>query len=322
MDTLRNIIHQGTEWDFALRAALAWLLTSGLRVLLILGLAWLLFRVLRAGLRRFEAIVHDDDQVGMESSKRTRTLINMLNNLVSVAIVAITVLTVLQELGVNIMPILTGAGILGLAVGFGAQTLVKDIISGFFFILENQVRVGDVAQINGTGGLVEAINLRTIVLRDQGGIVHIFPCGSVTTLSNLSKDYSYALLDIGVAYKHDTDDVVAVLQATANEMQATVEFGSLMLEPIEIIGVEAFGDSSVTIRIRMKTLPLKQWTITREYRRRIKKAFDAAGIEIPFPQRDVTVRRLPRNDVEKAKSYQSAHDDAQNRAPENHGLFS
>ncbi len=293
MDTLRNIINQGAEWDLALRAALAWLLTSGLRVLLILGLAWLLLRALRAGLRRFEAVVHDDDHAGRENSKRTRTLIDMLQNLVSVAIVAITVLTVLQELGVNIMPILTGAGILGLAVGFGAQTLVKDIISGFFFILENQVRVGDVAQINGTGGLVEAINLRTIVLRDQGGIVHIFPCGSVTTLSNLSKDYSYALLDIGVAYKHDTDDVVAVLQATANDLQATAEFGSLMLEPIEIVGVEAFGDSSVTIRIRMKTLPLKQWTITREYRRRIKKAFDAAGIEIPFPQRDVHVHRLP-----------------------------
>ncbi|MDA1306843.1 MAG: mechanosensitive ion channel [Acidobacteria bacterium] len=293
MDTLRNIINQGAEWDLALRAALAWLLTSGLRVLLILGLAWLLLRALRAGLRRFEAVVHDDDHAGRENSKRTRTLIDMLQNVVSVAIVAITVLTVLQELGVNIMPILTGAGILGLAVGFGAQTLVKDIISGFFFILENQVRVGDVAQINGTGGLVEAINLRTIVLRNQGGIVHIFPCGSVTTLSNLSKDFSYALLDIGVAYKHDTDDVVAVLKATADELQATTEFGALMLEPIEIVGVEAFGDWVVTIRIRMKTLPLKQWTIAREYRRRIKKAFDAAGIEIPFPQCDVIEHRLP-----------------------------
>jgi small conductance mechanosensitive channel len=153
--------------------------------------------------------------------------------------------------------------------------------------------VGDVAQINGTGGLVEAINLRTIVLRDQAGVVHIFPCGSVTTLSNLSMDFSYALLDIGVAYKHDTDEVVAVLQKTADELQATEEFGALTLEPIEIIGVEAFGDSSVTIRVRIKTLPLRQWTIAREFRRRIKKAFDAAGIEIPFPQRSVILHRQP-----------------------------
>jgi len=294
MDSLQTLISDRLDWSSSLSAVTAWLLTSGLRLVLILGLAWVLMRVLRVGLRRFEDFVRDTDgSAGAEAAKRTRTLMDMLQNVVSVAIFTVASLTILQELGVNIMPILTGAGILGLALGFGAQTLVKDIISGFFLILENQVRVGDVAQINGTGGLVEAINLRTIVLRDQGGVVHVFPCGSVNTLANLSKDFSFAVLDIGVAYKHDTDDVVAVLKATADELQATTEFGALMLEPIEIIGVDAFGDSSVTIRIRMKTLPLKQWTIAREYRRRIKKAFDAAGIEIPFPQRDVHVHRLP-----------------------------
>jgi len=195
-------------------------------------------------------------------------------------------------LRINIVPILTGAGILGLAVGFGAQTLVKDVISGFFLILENQVRVGDVAKINGTGGLVEAINLRTIVLRDQAGAVHVFPCGSVNTLANLSKDFAYALLDIQVAYKHDTDEVVSVMQQVAEDMRQSASHGPVMLEPLEVIGVEGFGESSVTIRIRMKTLPLKQWDTAREFRRRVKKAFDAAGIEIPFPQRDITVRHV------------------------------
>lgn len=149
-----------------------------------------------------------------------------------------------------------------------------------------------VAQINGTGGLVEAINLRTIVLRDQSGAVHIFPCGSVTTLTNLSKDYAYALLDIDVAYKHDTDEVVRVLEETAANLRLSPAFGPMMLEPLEVIGVERFGESSVTIRVRIKTPPLQQFGIAREYRRRLKKAFDAAGIEIPFPQRDITVRHI------------------------------
>lgn len=285
MEQLTALFAEGAQWG--------WLVTSGLRILLILALAWVALRALRAGLTRFENRVIAHAGPGeIESAKRTKTLSGMLQNVLSVAIMAITTLTVLQELRVNIMPILTGAGILGLAIGFGAQTLVKDVISGFFLILENQVRVGDVAQINGTGGLVEAINLRTIVLRDQSGAVHIFPCGSVTTMTNLSMDFAFALLDIDVAYKHDTDEVVAVLEQTAAAMREAPEFGPLTLEPLEVIGVERFGESSVTIRVRIKTLPLKQWTIAREYRRRLKKSFETAGIEIPFPQRDITVRHL------------------------------
>ncbi len=285
MEPLTALFAESAQWG--------WLVTSGLRIALILGLAWIALRTVRVGLDRFEDRILASAGPGeIESAKRTKTLSDMLQNVLSVAITAIAALTVLQELRVNIMPILTGAGILGLAIGFGAQTLVKDVISGFFLILENQVRVGDVAQINGTGGLVEAINLRTIVLRDQSGAVHIFPCGSVTTMTNLSMDFAYALLDVDVAYKHDTDEVVTVLEQTAAAMRETPEFGSLTLEPLEVIGVERFGESSVTIRVRIKTLPLKQFTIAREYRRRLKKAFEAAGIEIPFPQRDITVRHL------------------------------
>lgn len=280
-------------WDAAL---------GGLRVLLIGLLAFLLLRALRAAVSRFERhFAHAHDPAGVENAKRARTLGDLIRNVFSVIIVAIAVLMVLQELQINIMPILTGAGILGLAVGFGAQTLVKDIISGFFLILENQVRVGDVAKINGTGGLVEAINLRTIVLRDQSGAVHVFPCGGVNTLANLSKDYSYALLDIQVAYKHDTDEVVKVMQQVAEEMRQSESHGPVMLEPLEVIGVEGFGESSVTIRIRMKTLPLKQWDTAREFRRRVKKAFDLAGIELPFPQRDIMVRRLSPTDPPQAQ---------------------
>ena len=168
-------------------------------------------------------------------------------------------------------------------MGFGAQTLVKDLISGFFMILENQVRVGDVAKINGTGGLVEAIKLRTIVLRDLEGIVHVFPNGSITTLANLSKDFSYSVLDVGIAYKEDTDRVVAVLREVAAELAADPRYERSVLEPLDVLGVDAFEDSQVTIKVRVKTLPLKQWEIGREMRRRIKKAFDEKGIEIPFP---------------------------------------
>lgn len=293
METVQTILADGVDWSSLATLATAWALTHGVRIVVVVAIAWFLAHLVQVGLDRFEArVIAKAGPAEMENAKRTKTMSDMLQNVARLAIFVIAGLTVLQELSVNIMPILTGAGILGLAVGFGAQTLVKDVISGFFLILENQVRVGDVAQINGTGGLVEAINLRTIVLRDQSGAVHIFPCGAVTTLTNLSKDYAYALLDIDVAYKHDTDEVVRVLEETAANLRLSPAFGPMMLEPLEVIGVERFGESSVTIRVRIKTPPLQQFGIAREYRRRLKKAFDAAGIEIPFPQRDITVRHI------------------------------
>lgn len=293
MDALQSLIADGFKVEEVTAIAVAWLLTSGLRILLILGLAWFLTRVVQVGLDRFEdRVMANAGPQGLENAKRTKTLSDLLQNVAKVAIAVVAGLTVLQELDVNIMPILTGAGILGLAVGFGAQTLVKDVISGFFLILENQVRVGDVAQINGVGGLVEAIHLRTIVLRDQHGAVHIFPCGSVNTLANQSKDFAYAVLDIDVAYKHDTDTVIAVLEETAQTLREAPLFSSMITAPLEVIGVERFGESSVTLRVRLKTVPLKQWDVAREYRRQLKKAFAAHGIEIPFPQRDITVRHL------------------------------
>src|SRR6185295_15811334 len=161
---------------------------------------------------------------------------------------------------------------------------VKDVISGFFLILENQIRVGDVAEINGTNGLVEAIHLRTVVLRDQRGAVHIFPCGAINTLANLTKDFAYAVLDIRVHYRHDTDHVIDVLRRTAATIQADSAFAPAVFAPLEVLGVENLGDSGVTIRVRMKTLPLRQWDVARELRRRVKKAFEDEGIEIPIMQ--------------------------------------
>jgi small conductance mechanosensitive channel len=268
----------------------AWLLRSGLRVALIGLLGYVVVRFAWMVVRRFEHELSQGDGVGgIERAKRTRTLSGLILNVVNTAVVAVAGLMMLQELGVNIVPVLTGAGIAGLAIGFGAQTLVRDVISGFFLILEDQIRVGDVAEVNGTGGLVEAIRLRTVVLRDLSGTVHVIPNGSIEKVSNLTKDFSYYVVDMGVAYKEDTDEVVAVLQEVADAMRAEPAYGAIMLGPLEVLGVDSFDDSQVTIKVRLKTIPLEQWNVGREYRRRIKKAFDARGIEIPFPHLSVYV---------------------------------
>jgi len=194
---------------------------------------------------------------------------------------------VLSEFGMNITPIITGAGIAGLAVGFGAQNLVRDIISGFFLILEDQIRVGDVAVINGTGGLVEAIRLRTIVLRDLQGVVHVFLNGEVKHVSNMTKEWSRYVIDVGVAYKENVDRVIEVLKEIGEELQLDPSFAPLILEPLQVLGVDDFAESQVTIKVMIKTLPLKQWEVGRELRRRIKNTFDEKGIEIPFPHLSV-----------------------------------
>ena len=195
----------------------------------------------------------------------------------------VVALVTFSEIGLNIGPILAGAGVAGLAVGFGAQSLVKDLVSGFFLILENQIRVGDVAIINGTGGLVEAITFRTVVLRDNAAVVHVFPNGSINTLSNMTKGWSAYIIDFRSGLQKDTDRVVEVMRRVGEEMRAEPQYTGAMLEPIEVFGVDDFADSAVTIKARLKTVPLQQWTIGREYRRRLKKALDAERIEIPFP---------------------------------------
>lgn len=262
-----------------------------LRILLVLALAWVGMLVLKRVLAEMERrLIRRSAAVGeppSESAKRVETLVRLVRQGAYIALWITTVLVILKEMGVDIAPVLAGAGIVGLAVGFGGQNLVRDVISGFFFILENQVRVGDVAIVNGTGGLVEQLNFRTIVLRDQSGTVHVFPNGTVTTLSNMTHEWSAYVFDIGVAYKENTDRVIEIFQEVGAQMQAHETFGPLILEPVEIMGVDKFGPSEVVIKGRLKTRPIRQWMVGREFLRRVKIAFDEQGIEIPFPHRTI-----------------------------------
>ena len=270
-----------------------WLLNNGIRVVVIVCLAVLFARAAGLAVDRLERYLSEGSgPSAAEQAKRARTLGDLVRNIIRAFIIAAAGLMILGELSINTAPLLTGAGILGLAIGFGAQTLVKDVISGFFIILENQVRVGDVVEINGTNGLVEAITLRTIVLRDVRGAVHVFPCGAVNTLANLTKDYSYAMLDVQVDYQHDTDHVVAILREVADEVRHDPAFAPSILEPLEVLGIESLTDTGVNLRARIKTLPQRQWDVARELRRRVKKAFDDKNIQIPVVQVSRTVRPL------------------------------
>ena len=262
---------------------------ASLRIVLIIIAAYVGLRLLRLAFNRLETLLiraaAAAEVIPGSATKRIRTLVSVLWTIVVGLVWFVAVLTTLGQIGVNVTPVLAGAGIVGLAIGFGAQNLVKDLVSGFFLILENQIRVGDVAVINGTGGLVEAISFRTIVLRDEAAVVHVFPNGGITTLSNMTKDWSAYVISVNVAYKEDPDRVINVMRRVAEEMYAEPKYRSAMLEPIEIFGVDGFTDTGVTIKARLKTQPLQQFTIGREYRRRLKKAFDAEGIEMPLSQR-------------------------------------
>ncbi|HXH72668.1 MAG TPA: mechanosensitive ion channel family protein [Mariprofundaceae bacterium] len=273
----------------ALLAGIDWqaMALSAGRIVLILLLGWVAMRIVRrllGGLeQRLVRRYAVEGEPPTETAKRVETLTKLIRQAIRLSIIVIVALILLRQLGVEIGPLLAGVGVLGVALGFGAQNLVRDIIAGFFFILENQVRVGDVAIVNGTGGLVEQLNFRTIVLRDVSGTVHVFPNGSVTTMSNLTHDWSAYVFDIGVAYKEDTDRVVAVLQQVLDTMQQDLKFGPLIVETPEIFGVDRFGDSAVIIKGRIKTKPIRQWEVGREFLRQVKHAFDKEGIEIPFP---------------------------------------
>jgi small-conductance mechanosensitive channel len=268
----------------------AWCLTSGIRIILIIIGGFLVLKFFYIIIGRIEKLIAGREReviAAIETEKRLATLGNLMRKAALVAVVLTSLMMILKEVGMDIAPIIAGAGIVGLAVGFGAQNLVRDIISGFFMILENQIRVGDVGEINGTGGLVEEINLRTIVIRDLGGVVHIFPNGTINTLSNMSKGWSRYVVDVGVAYKENVDDVMKVLGEIGEGLSNDQHFGPFILEPLQILGVDDFGDSQVTIKCMIKTLPLKQWEVGRELRRRIKNIFDEKGIEIPFPHLSV-----------------------------------
>ncbi len=267
------------------------LVITMLRIGLVIGLALVGIAVARRFINRLERHLVERSKARGEAveefEKRTYTVARLLRQGVVILIWVVVALVVLRDVGVEIGPLLASAGIVGLAVGFGAQNLVRDVISGFFLIIEDQIRVGDIAIINGTGGLVESMNFRTTVLRDLSGVVHIFPNGTITTLSNMTHDWSAHIFDIGVAYKEDVDRVIELLKGVGATLREDNYFGPLIIEDIEVFGLDQFADSALVIKGRIKTRPIKQWEVGREFKRRVKQTFDKEGIEIPFPHRSI-----------------------------------
>jgi small conductance mechanosensitive channel len=270
---------------------------NAIRIAIILVAAFVLTRAAQALIRRLERSVEDDDPDTLsDAEKRARTLGRILRQVVTILIWILVGVTVLSELGVSIGPVLAGAGIAGVAVGFGAQSLVKDVISGFFLLLENQFRVGDVVSLAGVTGQVEAVNLRTTVLRDLEGAVHVVPNGTISVVTNRTRGWSRAILDVGVAYREDTDRCYETLRHIGAELEKDPVFGAKLVAPFEYPGVEQLGESAVVLRMMVQTRPGEQWNVARELRRRTKKAFEESGIEIPFPHRKLYLHSADEDD--------------------------
>lgn len=269
-----------------------WLITTLPQFLIIILLGFIGFKALsilsenikKIALKNAKYLKKKDSS---EYEKRVNTLTAILKTTGKILIWALLIMTTLKKIGIDIAPLIAGAGIAGVAIGFGAQELVRDIISGFFLLLENDIRNGDVVTINGTGGLVESIGIRTIHLRDLAGIVHVFQNGKIDSLSNMTKEWSAMIFDIGIAYKENVDDVIDVMKDVSKELQNSPEFKHKILEEIEIFGLDKFANSAVIIKARLKTKPIEQWAVGREYNRRLKIAFDEKGIEIPFPHQTI-----------------------------------
>ncbi|MEG2276332.1 MAG: mechanosensitive ion channel family protein [Odoribacter sp.] len=277
-----------TFWHDLTRRLLNWLITQvpsiAILTLLFVGLMRLLHFIVRRLEKAATNRIYKAGNIDMdEGQKRINTLSGIIHGVGRIFLWTIYILILLGKFNINIAPILASAGIVGLAVGFGAQELVRDFISGFFILLEDQIRTGDVAIINGTSGTVEKIEMRTTTLRDASGVVHIFQNGKINTLSNMTKGWSAIVLDIGVAYKEDTDRVARVMQEVGAELMKEPEYSTWIIEPVNVLGIDQFGDSAVVIKVKLTTKSGMQWTVSREYRRRLKKAFDQQNIEMPFP---------------------------------------
>lgn len=253
------------------------------RIIVILLMAWLAIAVAQHGIRalRIRIAMRFNDR---EAVQRAETLGRVIRYIVAVVISLIAGMLVLGELGVSVAPILGAAGVVGLAVGFGAQSLVKDYFTGFFLVLENQIRQGDVVKLGDHSGLVEEVTLRFVQLRDYDGNVHFVPNGTISSVINMSRGFAQAVMDVGVGYGEDLDRAMDVMREVGREMRQDPAHRARILDELEIAGVEQWADSSVVIRARFRVAPLEQWTVKRDFLRRLKRAFDEHGIEIPFPQ--------------------------------------
>jgi small conductance mechanosensitive channel len=263
---------------------------SGARVVGIWLLAWLAFRLVRLAAARIEAAADDgDDSVTTHRERRGQTISQLLRSVGRVVVFVVAILLTFNVF-INIAPILAGAGILGLAISFGAQSLVKDVISGFFILFENQFAIGDVVEAAGKGGVVEKMTMRVVVLRDLQGVMHVIPNSEIKVVSNKTRGWSRAVIDVGVAYNEDVNRALSVVRDEAAQFSTDRDWAIQLDGPVEVPGVEALGDSSILIRTMIRTQPGSQWNAAREFRRRLKVRFDREGIEIPFPQRTVHIR--------------------------------
>lgn len=283
---MQELLAQFRELDADFRAVLV----HALRIAFIVGAAWLAQSLTSRLSRLFQE--HLRRKMGGEELARVQTLERVLRNTAAAVIVLVAGMLVLGELGVSVAPILATAGVAGIAIGFGAQSLVKDYFNGIFLLLDDQIRQGDVVEIAGKGGLVEEVTLRYVQLRDFDGHVHYVPNGEIKVVSNRTRGYAQAVIEIGVAYSADPDAAFAAMREVAQEMRSDAAWRDRIAADLEVIGVEKLADFAVILRARLKVVPpIEQWNVRREYLKRLKKAFDARGIEIPFPQLTLTDRR-------------------------------
>ena len=278
-----------TKFQFNLEYFLPYVF-NGLRILSILIAAYLATLILRRLIRGLSVysvrmMMKSGGATDFELEKRSQTISGVAKKAIVTLIWLIAIIMILEEMNFDIGPLLASAGVIGVAIGFGAQSVVKDVIAGLFLLMENQLRINDIAVINGTSGLVEELNLRTTVLRGENGTVHIFPNGAIASLSNMTREFSYYVFEVSVNYKTDTDQAVEALKQIAAEMMQEEPYRSAIAAPLDMLGVDRLADSAVVIKCRIKTLPSKQWLAGREMNRRIKKRFEEAGIDIPFPTR-------------------------------------
>jgi moderate conductance mechanosensitive channel len=264
-----------------------WLITHGLQILLILIGTFILQKVSSAFITKAIrlAVIPDETKSKESEKKREETLIYIFRTTIRIIIIVIATLMILQQLGIEIGPILAGAGIVGLAVGFGGQYLIRDIISGLFIILENQYRIGDVIKVDDTSGLVEEITLRKTTLRDIDGIVHHIPHGEIKKVSNLSKEFARVNLNVGIGYSSNLEHVIEVINKVGNELAAEPDWKDAIIKAPQFLRVDELADSAIVIKILGDTIPHKQWDVSGEMRKRILIAFNKERIEIPFPQR-------------------------------------
>lgn len=275
-----------SEWLDGLRLALITgsgpAARSALNVLIILTASWAAIVVVRRAIRRFRAYM-EGRVLDAEEAKRVGTLCRVFRYFGSVVITIVAAMLVMNELGISIAPVLATAGVAGIAIGFGAQSLVKDYFAGFFLLLEDQIRQGDVVSVAGVGGLVEEVTLRYVRLRDFDGHVHFVPNGEIKTVTNRTRDYAQAVIEVGIAYREDPDEALAVMRAVGRELRADPAWRARILDDVEIIGVERWAESAIVLRCRLKVVGIEQWNVRREFLGRLKKAYDERGIEIPFP---------------------------------------